>query len=73
MRCPPVLRRAELGGPILLAGDDLPAATTEELARLRPERVIVVGGEAAVSGAVAGQLGEFTDGDMDRFAGTVQI
>lgn len=44
---------AELGGPILLAGQDLPGATAEELARLRPERVVMVGGEAAVSGAVA--------------------
>jgi len=60
---------AELGGPILLAGSDLPAATAEELARLQPERVIVVGGEAAVSDAVAAQLASFTDGAVDRLAG----
>lgn len=60
---------AELGGPILLAGQDLPGATAEELARLRPERVVMVDGEAAVSGAVAEQLASFTEGAVDRFAG----
>jgi len=60
---------AELGGPILLAGQDLPGATAEELARLRPGRVVVVGGAAAVSDQVAAQLGSFTDGVVDRFAG----
>ncbi len=60
---------AELAGPILLAGQDLPGATAEELARLRPARVVVVGGTAAVSDDVAAQLGSFTDGDVDRLAG----
>jgi len=60
---------AQLGGPILLTGEELPAVTAEELARLRPARIVVVGGEAAVSAAVAGQLAGFTDGAVDRWGG----
>lgn len=61
---------ARLGGPILLSGvDDLPAVTAEELARLRPQRVVVVGGTTAVSDGVAEQLGAFTDGAVDRWGG----
>lgn len=38
-------------GPVLYAGADLPEATRIELARLRPSRVIVLGGTNAVSNA----------------------
>lgn len=60
---------AALGGPILLSGDDLPAVSAEELARLRPARIVVVGGAAAVPGAVEDQLAGFTDGAVDRWGG----
>jgi carboxypeptidase T len=45
---------AQLGAPVLLTRPDrLPAATASELARLRPERVVIVGGPGAVAGTVA--------------------
>ncbi len=45
---------AALGAPVLLTRPDrLPAETVAELRRLRPERVIVVGGPAVVSSTVA--------------------
>lgn len=52
---------AMAGGPILLtARDGLPAATANELARLRPARIVVLGGPGVVSDRVAGQLAGYT-------------
>jgi putative cell wall-binding protein len=43
--------------PLLLTvRDELPAATLAELLRLEPERVVLLGGEAAIGPAVAAQL-----------------
>jgi putative cell wall-binding protein len=48
---------AALGGPVLLSEPTaLPAATANELARLRPARIVVLGGPGAVSEAVEGEL-----------------
>ena len=45
------------GGPVLLTETgSLPKATRDELARLRPGRIVVLGGTAAVSATVAQQL-----------------
>ena len=45
------------GGPLLLVRPDaIPAATATELARLRPGRIVVLGGPASVSEAVARAL-----------------
>ena len=47
------------GAPLLLtAPDALPAATTTEIDRLGPARIVVVGGTAAVSEAVMDELAE---------------
>ena len=44
-------------GPVLLAlEDEAPLATLAELIRLAPSRVVVVGGEAAISNATAARL-----------------
>ncbi|NQX36534.1 cell wall-binding repeat-containing protein [Herbiconiux sp. VKM Ac-2851] len=61
------------GGPVLLVTrDGVPAATVEELRRLRPGRIVVLGGPAAVSDVVEKALGEFGTvsriGGPDRFA-----
>ncbi|HAS12835.1 MAG TPA: hypothetical protein DCS55_20355 [Acidimicrobiaceae bacterium] len=58
------------GAPILLAGADrLPAATSEALSELGADRVLVLGGEAAIGAAVEAQL--VADGyDVSRTAGT---
>lgn len=58
-------------GPILLAGvSGIPANTTDELARLRPGRIFVLGGSGALSDAVAAQLAAFsTSGMVTRLSG----
>ena len=60
-----------LGGPVLrLAGAGLTTETREELARLHPARIVVVGGPEAVSAEVAAELEDFTSGTVSRLAGT---
>lgn len=62
---------AGLGGrPILLSRTtELPAATAAELVRLRPGRIAVLGGPAAISDAVVEQLQALTVGSVTRMAG----
>ncbi|WP_345065290.1 choice-of-anchor G family protein [Leifsonia kafniensis] len=48
---------AKLGGPLLLTTiDALPANVTAEIKRLKPSRIVVVGGTAVISDAVLKQL-----------------
>jgi putative cell wall-binding protein len=48
------------GGPVLLVTKDgVPAATAEELRRLKPRKIVLLGGTAAVGSAVEEALGEF--------------
>lgn len=55
--------------PLLLtAREALPAATRAELRRLAPRRVIVVGGDAAISGDVERELAPYA-GTVERIAG----
>ena len=61
---------AAAGGPILLSGQNsLPAATREELTRLRPDRIVVLGGPPAVSEQVAAELADLTGGPVQRYQG----
>lgn len=59
------------GGPVLLtATNALPDATRQELARLRPGRIIVLGGTGVVSAAVATAAAAYvTSGTVSRTAG----
>jgi subtilisin family serine protease/putative cell wall-binding protein len=58
------------GGPLLLtAPAQLPAATAGELARLRPGRIVVLGGAGAVSNAVLEALRAYTAGSVTRVSG----
>ena len=58
------------GGPILLVRpSELPAATRAELDRLRPQRVVVLGGTGAVSDLVASQLQPYATSPIQRRAG----
>jgi len=51
---------ARAGGPVLLATPtSLPSATRTELARLRPHRIVILGGSGAVSDAVKSQLAAY--------------
>jgi len=58
------------GGPILLTDTaSVPQPTRDELARLRPQRIVIVGGVEAVSEVVAGQLQAYTSQPVGRLAG----
>ncbi|HET9416515.1 MAG TPA: cell wall-binding repeat-containing protein [Candidatus Limnocylindria bacterium] len=61
---------ATLGGPLLLtAKDRLPTVTRTALFNLKPQRIVILGGTAVVSGTVAAQLDEFTTGPVHRWSG----
>ncbi|HET6379666.1 MAG TPA: PQQ-dependent sugar dehydrogenase [candidate division Zixibacteria bacterium] len=65
-----VAAAAHLGGPLLLTRrDELPSATIAELQRLRPGRIYVLGGTAAISNAVLNALDAHTTGPVSRLAG----
>jgi putative cell wall-binding protein len=61
----------KVGGPILLVGStNLPASTANELARLKPGRIVILGGASGVSDGVARSLGAYaTSGSVTRLAG----
>lgn len=57
-------------GPVLLvAPSAIPGATADELIRLRPGRIVVVGGVGAVNGAVLAALDAYTAGTVTRLSG----
>jgi putative cell wall-binding protein len=59
------------GGPVLLVKpDSVPLATAVELARLRPGRIVVLGGPGAVGAAASSQLQALTTGSVTRIGGT---
>ncbi|TAL06018.1 MAG: cell wall-binding repeat-containing protein [Chloroflexota bacterium] len=58
------------GAPILLVGQNtIPTATADELTRLAPGRIVVLGASGVVSDGVAASLGAFTSGSVTRLAG----
>ncbi|MEO6294991.1 MAG: cell wall-binding repeat-containing protein [Candidatus Limnocylindria bacterium] len=65
-----VAAAGSVGGPILLTQPDrVPAETSAELNRLRPARIVVLGGSGVVADAVLGALGAHTGGSVTRLAG----
>ncbi len=59
-----------IGAPVLLVtATTLPAATRTELARLKPDRIVILGGTGVVSNAVATALQPFAPGGVFRIAG----
>ncbi len=61
---------ATTGGPVLLTQRvSLPAATASELARLKPGRIEVLGGVAAIGDPVLAALDAYTTGAVRRLAG----
>ncbi|WP_404430611.1 cell wall-binding repeat-containing protein [Microbacterium lacus] len=61
---------AQLGAPVLLSlPTSLPAVTLTELQRLAPDEVVILGGTAAVSDAVAAQAGAALGLVPQRLAG----
>ena len=64
-------RAGSVDAPVLLTrGARLPAATVDELVRLAPQKVVVLGGEAAVSADVAEEIRTLTGVPVDRWYGT---
>ena len=62
---------AARGAPVLLvAPTGVPVPVRDELARLRPERVWVLGGPAVVPDAVVAELARTTSARVTRLAGT---
>jgi len=58
------------GGPILLVGSDqIPSETAAELSRLRPGRIVVLGGTGVVSNTVAAALVPYATSGVTRLAG----
>ncbi len=63
-------------GVLLLVGEDeVPEATARELRRLAPQRIVVLGGTAVVSEAVATELEDLTasGGRVERLAGADRV
>ncbi|MCD2441720.1 cell wall-binding repeat-containing protein [Agromyces sp. SYSU K20354] len=61
---------ATSGGPILLSPQNsLPDVVADELRRLKPKRIVVLGGTGAISAAVAIKLALLTPGSITRIGG----
>jgi spore germination protein YaaH len=61
---------AKAGGPVLLTTlSGLPAATAAELGRLKPGRIVVLGGAGVISNAQLSSLAAYTSGGVTRLAG----
>jgi putative cell wall-binding protein len=59
------------GAPVLLVGRNaVPAEIARELVRLAPARIVVLGGPTVISAAVEAELHRYTNGPVDRLAGT---
>jgi putative cell wall-binding protein len=59
-----------VGGPILLVErSGVPAATATELARLKPGRIVILGGTGVVSDTVRHAVDRYTAGTVTRLAG----
>ena len=59
------------GGPVLLtAATALPPEIQAELVRLNPAKIVILGGNGAVSTALETQLQQYTAGAVERLAGT---
>ncbi|MDQ2673231.1 MAG: cell wall-binding repeat-containing protein, partial [Chloroflexota bacterium] len=59
-----------VGGPILLVNrNGIPGATAKELARLKPAKIVILGGTSVVSDAVRSAADAYTSGSVSRLAG----
>ncbi|PPG56562.1 hypothetical protein C5C69_15850 [Rathayibacter sp. AY1C7] len=62
---------AKQGGPLLLVDrDSVSQVVRDELTRLKPQRIVVVGSDLSVSDALATDLGQYANGRVFRLGGT---
>ena len=54
---------------LLVKSDSIPTVTRDELTRLKPQRIYVLGGTAVINAAVATALDTYTTGPVTRLAG----
>lgn len=60
----------KVGGPILLVErGSVPWATAKELARLKPGRIVILGGSGVIGDAVKAAVDRYTAGSVTRLAG----
>ncbi len=57
---------------VLTASKSVPIATVSALSRLKPQRIVVLGGTASVSDAVKTRLQSYTTGSVTRLEGNAQ-
>jgi putative cell wall-binding protein len=58
------------GGPVLLVDKNgIPTATAQELARLHPAKIVILGGTGVISTSVGSALQGYTSGAVQRLAG----
>ncbi|WP_286168424.1 cell wall-binding repeat-containing protein [Phycicoccus sp. SLBN-51] len=58
-------------GPVLLTSPtSLPSVIATELSRLKPQKIVILGGTGAVSDLVRTKLKSYTTGTVDRWAGS---
>lgn len=63
-------RAGTRNAPVLLVEKGrIPATTVAELRRLKPSRIFVIGGTAAISSSVSSALGSYTRGSVTRLSG----
>lgn len=69
-----------MGGPVLLVNrSGIPAATATELARLKPAKIVILGGSSVIGDSVRAAADQYTAGSVvrlagaDRYATSVQI
>jgi putative cell wall-binding protein len=68
-----VAAAARYRAPVLLVGPNaVPASTTAELARMRPRRIIVLGGTGAISDAAAATIAPYATEYMARIGGATR-
>ena len=62
---------SKLGGPVLLTQTkSLPSDVRAELVRLKPKKIVVLGGKGVVSDSVMSQLKGLTTGGVERWSGS---
>ncbi|MFN8099678.1 MAG: cell wall-binding repeat-containing protein [Dermatophilaceae bacterium] len=58
------------GGPMLLVkSTEIPTAIATELNRLKPAKIVVLGGSATIADSVEGALASYTTGTVERWEG----